>query len=185
MAENRDFHSIFNDTFSQRDRFIRFALCYVINKEIAEDIVMDSFMYFWENRDKIETEKNLGAYILIIIKHKCLDYLKQQKIHKEVQNNIYTDSLWDLNMSISTLEAFDPYKVFSPDYQEMVQAAFSKLPEKTKKIFMLSRIENLSYEEIAQKSGLSVKSIEYHISKALKILRKELKEFFPTIFLFL
>ena len=56
---------------------------------------------------------------------------------------------------------------------------------KTKKIFMLSRIENLSYEEIAQKSELSVKSIEYHISKALKILRKELKEFFPTIFLFL
>ena len=112
MLKDSDSYHIFNEIFSQRDRFIRFALCYVSNKEIAEDIVMDSFVYFWENRARVQTNENIGAYILLTVKHKCLDYLKQQKIQQEVQSKIYNDTLWNLNMSIATLEAFDPYKIF-------------------------------------------------------------------------
>ena len=94
-----------------------------------------------------------------------------------------SDREWELTMRITSLEACEPESLLRNEVQELIDEALRQMPEKTKNIFMMNRYEWKSYQEIAQETGLSIKSIEYHISKALKILRHELKDYMPT-FLF-
>ena len=95
-------------------------------------------------------------------------------------------SEWKLQTKISTLEACDPDFIFSKELQELINATLEKLPAKTRQIFSLSRDKGLSYREIAEKTHLSQKTIEFHISKALNHLRISLKDFTSlSAFLFL
>ena len=80
-------------------------------------------------------------------------------------------------MSINTLEACDPDFIFSDEIKQIVNSALDKLPKKTRQIFILNRYQGLTYKEIAEKMNLSVKTIEFHISKALCRLRFSLKDF--------
>ena len=70
---------IFNDVFAHRERFVRFAFSYLQDLSAAEDLVMDSFVYYWENRQRLDCKGNVPAYNLTVVKHKCLDYLQLQK----------------------------------------------------------------------------------------------------------
>lgn len=176
--KNRQFHEI----FKQKDKYIRFAYFYVNNTQVAEDMVMDSFLYYWENKEKVDVNGNLQAYILTVLKHKCLDYLKLQKLHDEAHSRMREDALWDLNMDIATLERFEPYRVVTDEYRKVVSAAMKALPEKTRDIFIMSRVKEMTYSEIADKTGLSEKSVEYHMSKAIKSLRIKLKDLYVLTF---
>ena len=84
-------------------------------------------------------------------------------------------------MRISSLEACEPETLFSNEVQELVNQALAKLPEKSRHIFIMSRYEGKKYQTIASETNLSVKSVEFHISKALDLLRKELKDYLPCL----
>ena len=183
--EQKELNSKFYELFKQKDKFIRFAYFYVLDKQVAEDLVMDSFLYYWENRDNVDIKGNLIAYILKILKHKSLDYLKLQKIHNAAHEKMREEALWDLDKNIASLEQFESYDVITDECRRMVMDAVKHLPEKTRRIFLLSRVRNMKYNEIAEEMGLSEKSVEYHITKALKVLREKLKgEYVLTFFMF-
>jgi len=79
----------FNQVFTNyQHRFIRFARTYVHEESAAEDIVMDSFMYYWEKRDSLTPDSNVPAYILTVIKHKCLNHLRAINVHKKVEEKL-------------------------------------------------------------------------------------------------
>lgn len=177
-TKNKQFYEL----FKQKDKFIRFAYFYVLDHSVSEDLVMDSFMYYWENREKVDVNGNLKAYILRIVKHKCLDYLKLQKIHNEAHEKMRADALWDLNKSISGLEQLEPYKVMTDDYRKMVICAVKQLPAKTREIFVMSRVRDMKNSEIAEKLGVSEKTVEYHMTKAIKVLRIVLKDLYVLTF---
>lgn len=109
--ESQDVGSIISNVFHRRANFIRFAQSYVVDEETAEDIVMDSFVYFWERRDEIDTGGNVSAYILTVVKHKCLDWLRRQQVKQTVREQILDDAQWELEMNIATLEAIDPNRM--------------------------------------------------------------------------
>ncbi len=176
--KNRQFHEI----FKQRERYIRFAYFYVSDQQVAEDLVMDSFLYFWENRDKVDINGNLQAYILTVLKHKCLDHLKLQKLHNEAHEKIRKDALWDLDMNITTLERFEPYKVLTVGYAKVVRDAILALPDKTREVFVMSRVREMRNSEIAAQLNVSEKTVEYHMTKAMKTLRERLKELYVLTF---
>lgn len=183
MRENsskdlKDFNRLFMD---YKERFIRFATSYTRDPSLAEDIAVDSFMYYWENRNTIDTQANPPAYILTTIKHKCLNYLQSVQVRQDVSEKLRQHVEWELQTRISSLEACEPYQLFSSEIQGIVKKSLSKLPEQTRKIFLLSRRDNLSHKEIAEKIGLSTKSIEFHISKTLRLLREDLKDYLPVI----
>lgn len=182
---SEDNNITFHELFRQKDRFIRFAYFYVLDHQVAEDLVMDSFMYYWENRDTVDVCGNLPAYILKVLKHKALDYMKLQKIHLEAHERIREDALWDMNKSIACLEALEPYELFTEEKRREVMAAVNLLPEKTREIFIMSRMRDMKYSEIAETIGLSEKAVEYHMSKAMKFLRERLKHLCAlTFFIF-
>lgn len=175
----------FNALFSKyKGMFVRFAQTYLQDEATAEDIAIDGIMYYWENRQTLVSDTNIPAYILEVIKHKCLNHLRHLRVREDVEQSLYEHQTRVNNLRIATLEACDPEEIFSKEAQQLVKEALQEMPEKTRRVFFLSRYENLTYPEIAERCGLSVKSVEFHISKALKILRVKLKDYLGIMALF-
>jgi RNA polymerase sigma-70 factor (ECF subfamily) len=182
MESNQDL-IIFNKLFSEyQERFIRFAYSYTADRMASEDIVMESMMYYWTNRSKLK-DTNPPAYILTSIKNKSLNYLRDQQLHLSVIDKLKDLSEWKLNTSIASLEACEPNDIFSKEVMEKVNEAIERMPATTKKIFVLCRLEEKSHQEIADEMAMTTKGVEYHLAKATEFLRKQLKDYYPFLFL--
>lgn len=174
----------FNNLFTNyKGRFVHFARTYVDDEMVAEDVVVESLMYYWENHREIESHANVLAYILTVVKHKCLDYLRRQRVREEYEEYVKADEARKLNVRIMTLEACNPERIFSQELQELVDKALQALPGQTREIFIRSRYHGQSHKEIAEALGVSTKSVEFHITKALKVLRVALKDYLPVLLL--
>lgn len=174
----KNFNSLFENYFQ---RFVQFAYSYVKETKVAEDITMEAFMSFWENRERLVPETNPPAYILTIIKNKCISHLRHMQTHNLVVNKLSEHYAWKLNLQISTLEACNPEQIFSAEVQAIIHDVLKNLPERTVEIFRLSRYDKLSHKAIAEQLNISTKGVEFHISKALKAMRIALKDYHPSI----
>jgi RNA polymerase sigma-70 factor (ECF subfamily) len=174
LSELKEFNKLFNE---YNERFIRFALSYVREKHIAEDFVSEAFTTFWENREQLLSNTKPQAYILTIIKNKCLNHLQHVKVRQRAEKELNDHAEWVLSTRINTLQACDPDFIFSNEIEQIIESTLNRLPEKTRRIFLLNRYQGLSYKDIAEQMGLSVKTIEFHISKALSRLRFSLKDY--------
>ena len=159
------------------EKYVRFASSYVHDRLAAEDIVAECMIYYWERKSKLSEIKNIPLYILVSIKNKCLDHLQRQQTWENVSDQLLTNSQWELKMRISNLEACNPETLFSSEVQSILENTLQKMPEKSRRIFEMSRNEGKTNQEIATEIGLSLKSIEFHISTVLKQLREELKDY--------
>lgn len=171
----------FNQFFIEyQQRFVHFACTYVRDEVVAEDFVIESMMYYWENKDRLPVDTNIPAYVLTTIKHKCIDHLRHQQVHQEASDELSRLYAWELSDRIITLEDFEPYEVFTAEIQEIVDKTLESLPEQTKRIFIMSRYENKSHKEIATLLDMTTKGVEFHISKSTKALRLALKDYLPV-----
>ena len=169
----------FNQLYGEyNQRFIRFARSYVTTNEIAEDIVNDSFMYYWENKQDI-ADQNISSYLLTVVKHKCLNYLKRLTLEEQAIGRFQYLEEWELQLKINTLEACNPEKLLSDEIQFLVRQALHSMPEQTRDILIRSRYQSQTNREIAADLDISIKAVEYHMTKALKTLRAVLKDYFP------
>ncbi|MDR1381479.1 MAG: RNA polymerase sigma-70 factor [Tannerella sp.] len=167
-----------------RERFIRFAYTYIHDTSVAEDITADAFAYYWEKQDALPPDTHAPAYIFGIIRNKCLTYLQHEHVRDIVEEKLRSHAEWKLRTQVETLEACDPEELFTAEIQAIVDRTLTALPKQTRRIFIMSRYRNLSYHEIAERSDMTVKGVEFHISKALKQLRINLKDYLPA-FLYL
>ena len=182
LSEIKEFNKLFSN---YQGIFIRFANTYIQDEDTAEDIVVDSLVYSWENRHSLSSNSNIPAYIMEVVKHKSLNYLRNQRIREDIEQNLWTHMDRVRRLKITTLEACDPEELFSLEAQRLIDETLESLPEKTRTIFIMSRYENKSHKEIAEHLDLSTKSIEFHITKALGVLRKRLKDYLPFFLIFL
>ncbi|MEM7486866.1 MAG: RNA polymerase sigma-70 factor [Bacteroidota bacterium] len=144
-------------------RVIQIADRILMNKEMAKDVVQDVFVSIWTKRGSVQI-KNVKAYIYQSIKLSCFDKLRSIKHHESL-----------LGRSQIILESKDfEDKINFEDTSFRINSGISSLPEKTKKIFKLSRERSLSNHQIAKELDISPKTVEYHISVSLKHLRKNL-----------
>ena len=153
------FKHLFETYFTPLCRFVH---VYISEKAIVEELVLDIFVYIWENRDKIQIQISLKAYLFQAARNRALNALRQEKRIVplcEIDQDM-------LNTDIVSLEEEELYR--------LIQEAILELPEKCKEIFTLSRNENLSNQEIANKLDISVKTVEAQITKSLKRIKKYL-----------
>lgn len=176
----KEFGQLYN---RYRQRFVIIARRYVRDRMVAEDIVADSFVSFWNNRANIPSEANLPAYILTIVKNNCLNWLHAQQIHMRIENNIQTTQARLVDANIRSLESCDPERLFASEVQRIVKDATSRMPELTRIVFEKSRNEGKTYVEIAKECGISNRQVASEIQKALSILRKALKDYMPAFLL--
>jgi RNA polymerase sigma-70 factor (ECF subfamily) len=177
-CSNEIFDNIYRDNYG---RFVRFANSYVKDIAEAEDITTEAFIAYWERRNTLPQGVNVAAYILTSIKNKCLNHLCHYETKLLSLNNMQEHAKWELRLRISMLEACDPSELFSVEIQNIVQKNLSALPKRTAEIFRLSRYENRTYNEIADALNISAKGVEFHITKALALLRRTLKSYLPCV----
>jgi RNA polymerase sigma-70 factor (ECF subfamily) len=143
-----------------------FALRYVNDLDQARDLVQDLFVHLYENRAAIQINTSLRAYLFQSVRNRCLNYLDQQKSRREHQDKIRISALKEDN-----LEA----EIERNELEHRIFQIVDKLPDQCKKIFLLNRVKGLRNEEIAQQLGISKRTVETQISKALKVLKAKIQ----------
>ena len=172
----------FNKLFSDyQGRFIKFAYTYVDDRMTAEDIVMEAMMYCWENRLRLDFQGSLPSYVFTAIKNKCLNYIRDTQYRQTASEEMQQHMEWKRSLQIATLEACNPEELLSKEMHQIINDALQKLPETTRRIFIMRRFEEKSYREIAEELEMSVKGVEYHMGKATTLLKKSLKDFLPAL----
>ena len=122
MEEKTDIQ-LFNQLYAtNKQKYIRFASSYVHEDAVAEDLVMESLMYYWERRSSLGHIENVSMYILTVLKHKCLNHLQRQRTWDNLSENMLTDTQWDIQMRISSLEACNPEQLFSDEVQQLLES---------------------------------------------------------------
>ena len=146
----------------------------VKNKQISEDIVQDVFITIWKKREKLEIKVSLKSYLYTSTIYKTYDYFRKNK------SAITVELIENFNERIQTSNP--ETKLMDKELTEYLETIIGELPEKCKIVFNLSRNEQLSHKEIAAQLNISTRTVEGHITKALKILRASLSSIATTSF---
>ncbi len=166
------FEGIFNEYYAP---LCRFAAGYLSDTDSSEEIVQQVLINLWDRRDKLDSDKSIKSYLFTSVKNRCLNHIRN---HKKFRNRyLDLDSEWDIPVD-------EKYISIEKDVERLVKEALDKLPEKCREIFILCRFEEMKYKEVADHLQISPKTVEAQMSKALKILREELKDVWMIILLF-
>ena len=109
-----------------REKFLTFAYSYLRDRAEAEDVLMESMITLWENRDRWEEDSNLHALLLTIIKNKSLNILEHKQIRLRAEEDINSHSQRELSLRISTLKACEPEQIFDNEIQHIVHKALEQ-----------------------------------------------------------
>ncbi|MBS7196700.1 MAG: RNA polymerase sigma-70 factor [Bacteroidales bacterium] len=146
--------------------------------DLAHDVVQGVFCRFYENRRRIIIEGTLKAYLYRAVYNSCLDVLKHEKV-----KNIYNDQvLLDFYLKEIALAPEVELNLRREEIREAINSSVSKLPERCRQIFVMSKIEEKSNQEIASELGISIKTVETQMRIALVKLRKDLGWLYYVIF---
>ena len=176
-GDKKEFEKIYLDLFD-----VLFALCiqYTHNREISEGIVQDSFLRLWEIKNELKDDTNVKNLLYTITKNNCLNYLRNQQISWKHLNRIKAREYYYALKLLD--ESGDDFLEFN-ELLNAINKAIEKLPEDQKQVFKMSRLNEMKYKEIADHLQVSIKTVESRISKAIKFLRMELKDYLTIIIL--
>jgi len=142
-----------------------------VSPDDAEDIVQDVMVWLWDNRKTVVLKTSLKSYLFRSVRNSCMNRISQGQAQQRLRQAIFDKIQPFYEMTDNyTLEALG----------KKIEEALSRLPENYRIAFEKSRFENKTYPEIATELGISVKSVEYRMTKALKQLHDELKDYLPV-----
>ena len=160
---NKTFENIFHHYYSP---LCNYAAKIIKEDGVVEDIVQNVFISIWES-GKFNKIDNHEGFLLRAVKYKCIDYLRLKKITSDIP--------------LETISELTPPKTSSDiaeeDIEPLLHFFASKLPPKTREVFLLSRKSGMTYKEISVELDISVKTVENQMGRALRILRKVLKDY--------
>jgi RNA polymerase sigma-70 factor, ECF subfamily len=154
------------DKFKEKLYF--FALSYLHSDSEAEEIIQNVFVSLWENRYSINEDLSIKDYLYKSVVNKIYNYFKHQAVRQKYHEHILIHE--------SEEDDYMQSDIFYNDLKEMLQDLIEHLPARQKEIFKLSREEELSHNDIASKLGLSVRSVENNVYRALKYIKENLNK---------
>lgn len=172
-AIRRDDEEAFTELFKRYWKKVHdMAYPRVRSKEVTAEIVQDLFIALWDKRAS-HSITHLPSYLYSAIKNKALNYMAAQVVRKNYWEYCKKFFLDRDNATENTVE-FD-------ELMEAIETGMEHLPEKSKKVFRLNRLEGRSIPEIADALNLSEKAIQYHLTQSLKKLRLHLKDYIISV----
>ncbi|MDP4184848.1 MAG: RNA polymerase sigma-70 factor [Bacteroidota bacterium] len=167
------FEEIFKCYFEQ---LFLYAKHYVVDEDVARNIVQDAYIVLWEKKNEIREDVKLKFFLLSIIRNKCLNYLKREKLQNNYRKSIISNYR-DLMFNYDALQKMNLSQFDYNEIESIVSDTIEQLPLQCRTVFSESRVNGLTNKEIAEKLGISIKTVEAHISRALKSLRVSLKDY--------
>ncbi len=170
IAGDHTAFEILYKTYSQR--LIHFSRRYVLDKQTAENIIQDVFLRIWKNKENLDPTKNVQSYLFTAVKNESLKQLRHLSVEKQQQENV---------SRLSMVELTPDETIDKNELREELNKAINDLPEKCHEIFTMSRFDQLKYSEIADILGISIKTVEAQMGRALKKLREQLAHLISII----
>ena len=145
-----------------------YALRLLDNTDEAEDVVQDTFAALWEKRDTLQQIASIKSYLYTAVRNNCLMKLRTKKEFDSVEE-------------LQLMDEYTPEEVIArAELEAKLWKMIDELPERQREIFLMAKRDGMAYREIAEETGLSVKTVENHVTRALKSLRQK----DPNTFLF-
>ena len=170
---NADSSALFENVFKAHFKNLHaYAFTIVKDDATAEEMVQQVFYKLWENKEQIKIQQSITAYLYKAVYNESLNFLRHNKVKATYRVHTAYNNRDMENVA-------DPAAI--KELQQKIDIALSELPEQCRTIFQLSRFEELKYKNIADTLGISVKTVENQMGKALRLLRSKLSEFLPVL----
>lgn len=166
------FEMVFRDYYTP---LVRYGNTLLRDPDETEDVVQQVFVSMWEKHAQLDIHTSVRAVLYKAVHNACLNRLKHRKVRAEYASEYQH----------SQSEAMQDQELQAKELEVKIQEAIAKMPEQCARIFTMSRFEQLRYQEIADQLGLSVKTVENQMGKALKIVREHLRDYLSLFLLFL
>ncbi len=165
------FENLFQET---REKLFKYALYLTESSVIAEEVVLDVFYIIWSERMKINIRGSLLSYLYKAVHNQCLNVIASQKTKKASVNKLLSGDNWQ--RIIEWLDFNDPIieRIEALETEQLIRAIVNGLPEQCRKVFELSRFENMNNFEIAKELGISESTVKTHIFRALKVIKEKM-----------
>ena len=167
------FNTLFNRYYA---RLCAYSESFVGDRQTSEDLVQDVFVNIWMKRAELKFDETLVSYLYKAAHNASIQYLRRQKV-KDRYNALLHAKLTEAECVPMEWVVTDTNPAEESEIQTLYRQGLEQLPAQTREIFLCSREKGMKYSEIAELTGLSVKSVEYHISKALEVFRMVLKDY--------
>jgi RNA polymerase sigma-70 factor, ECF subfamily len=154
-----------------------YAFTFLQDREDAEEIVQSTFILVWEKRETLAIRASVRPYLYAMVRNACLNVIKHEKIKEKY-------ALEEMALGDRSHDSV-AHTVASNELEYRIKVAMGELPEQCRLVFKLSRFEELKYAEIAEQLNISIKTVENHMGKALRIMREQLKDYLPLIMVLL
>lgn len=156
-------------------RLVRFSNEYVLSKEDAENIAQDVFLIVWEQKEQLSHIQSIPSYLFKLTKNKCIDFLRHKIMSAEKKMYLHELQIRDFEYRLNAMEQFDENLLHEKELNAIIHQAIRSLPQKCKEIFMLSRFDELSHQEIADRYNISTSTVNNQLTLAMKKLREALQ----------
>ncbi len=171
------YEELFKQTFP---RMLGYCRLFIHDQAQANDLVQECFVKLWEKRSTIKPTQSVESLLFVMLRNRCLNYLRDQKIHIAEKN-------------INTLEENELQHLYQLDFTgkeektleeklvEAIRKSVENLPEKRKNVFLKAKVEGKKNKEVAEELGISVKAVEKHLHQAKEQIRQEMLQKFPLM----
>ncbi|MFD0861078.1 RNA polymerase sigma-70 factor [Sungkyunkwania multivorans] len=153
-------------------RFI--ASNYISQAEDSEEIVQDVFIKIWKRRKSLNIKTNLNSYLFTTVKNTCLDHLRKQRRKTGFRHRL---ELLENTINYNALKDAAASAIIEKELALEIEKAIALLPEKCKQVFMKSRVQGMTNKAISEQLHISVKTVENHMTRALRHMRLHLQDF--------
>jgi RNA polymerase sigma-70 factor (ECF subfamily) len=170
QTDEQVFEKLFVDWYGP---LLAYACSVLKDESLAGEAVQAVFSRLWERREQVRIQASLKAYLYGSVYHECMSSLRREKTRRGYRSGLMMRLGRDAEKS--TENAFD--KAEAGQLEQQFQRALDEMPPQCKAIFQLSRFSGLKYREIADQLGISVKTVEAQMGKALKLLRQRLSDY--------
>lgn len=174
-----EFGKLFSD---YRMRYIQIACSYVRDLDVAKDIVTDCYLYLWEHKETLSWSESIKGYLYQCVQDRCRMYLRRQQALLRAKDDLSKSAYWRLRTSLDSLQHNDlAKKLFSSEVYEIYYRELKRMPELTRAIYMASRQDEMTHQQIADKFHISTRKVATEMQRALSQLRVSLKDYLSLL----
>ena len=169
------------------DKYFRriqsFSIQFIYDHDEAENLAQEAFVNLWQNRENVESINGIQSFLYTSAKSKCLNLIRHNKIKDKFKDDVLNQSERELDIEVLKSIQFDTLEL--TELERIINESINELPPKTRQVFIKKRFENKKNAEIAVEMQVTLKAVEAHMTKALKILKTKLSDYLFLLFIFI